>query len=75
LQDKELVERSPHIEDRRRLPLKLSRAKGISLFRKVVPKALAYEQQLLEVLSADELNRLNRLIQKLQASAENVNKN
>ncbi len=74
LQEKELVERSPHIEDRRRLPLKLSPSKGLPLFRKIVPKALAYEQQLLAALSEDELQRFSRLVQKLQASAEAVNK-
>ena len=74
LQEKGLVDRSPHSEDRRRLPLKLTAAKGINLFHNVVPKALAYEQELLSALSEDELARLNRLIQKLQASAENVNR-
>jgi DNA-binding MarR family transcriptional regulator len=75
LQEKDLVERSPHSEDRRRLPLKLTTRKGMPLFRKVVPKALAYEKKLLTALSEDELTRLNRLLQKLQASAEHVNRN
>ena len=56
------------------LPLKLSPSKGLPLFRKIVPKALAYEQQLLAALSEDELQRFSRLVQKLQASAEAVNK-
>ncbi len=74
LQEKGLVDRRPHSEDRRRLPLKLTAAKGTNLFHKIVPKALAYEQELLSALSEDELAGLNRLIQKLQASAENVNR-
>lgn len=73
LLDKRLLERSPHSEDRRRLPLRLSSGKGTALFQKVVPKALAYEQQLLEALSEDELSRLKRLVQKLQESAESIN--
>ncbi|MFT5138621.1 MAG: DNA-binding MarR family transcriptional regulator [Lysobacterales bacterium] len=75
LQSKSLIERSPHQQDRRRLQLKLTTAKGLPLFRKIVPKALAYENQLLEALSKDELCLLDALIQKLQASAEMVNKN
>jgi DNA-binding MarR family transcriptional regulator len=73
LQDKGLVERSPHKEDRRRLPLKLTPANGLPLFHQIVPKALAYEDQLLAVLSKDELTQLDVLIQKLQKSAESVN--
>ena len=74
LQKKGLLERSPHSEDRRRLPLKLSPGKGSALFHKVVPRALAYEQQLLQALSEDELSRLKRLVQKLQDSAESINR-
>ena len=73
LQEKGLLDRSPHSEDRRRLPLRLSPGKGTALFRKVVPKALDYEQQLLKALSEDELSRLKRLVQKLQDSAESIN--
>lgn len=73
LQEKGLLDRSPHSEDRRRLPLRLSPGKGNALFHKVVPKALAYEQKLLKALSEDELSRLKRLVQKLQDSAESIN--
>ena len=73
LQEKGLVERSPHDEDRRRLPLNLTKSKGAPLFHKIVPKALAYEKQVLSALSSDELVRLNQLIDKLQASTEALN--
>lgn len=74
LLDKGLLERSPHSEDRRRMPLRLTPGKGTALFRKVVPKALGYEMRLLENLSADELQRLGRLVQKLQDTAEMINR-
>lgn len=73
LQDKGLVERSSHHEDRRRLPLNLTASNGIQLFNKVVPKAQAYERQLLSALSADELLRFNRLLSKLQLAAAQLN--
>ena len=73
LQEKGLVDRNPHSEDRRRLPLELTQT-GKKMFRDIVPKALSYEQRILDALSGDELSRLNRLIQKLQASAEEVNR-
>ena len=73
LQEKGLVERAPHAEDRRRLPLKLSPGSGMSLFREVVPKARHYENQLLSALGADELLRFKRMIRKLQNAAEKIN--
>ncbi len=74
LQDKGLVERSPHHEDRRRLRLNLTALSGIQLFNEVVPKARAYERQLLSALSDNELIRFNRLIRKLQRAAAELNK-
>jgi DNA-binding MarR family transcriptional regulator len=73
LQDKCLIERSAHEDDRRRLPLKLTDSKGLPLFQKIVPKALTYEQQLLAAFSQQELSRLDDLIQKLQVTAETIN--
>ena len=75
LQHKGLVERSPHHKDRRRLPLKLTATGGIQLFNKVVPKARAYERQLLAALSDNELTRFNRLLGKLQLAAAELNRN
>ena len=73
LQEKGLVERSEHQQDRRRLPLKLSPRKGRNLFRKVVPQALDYERELLGVLSPDDRQQMHRLIGKLQDAASQLN--
>ena len=73
LQDKGLVERSPHSEDRRRMPLSLTSRKGLPTYRKVVPRALHYEEKLLSAFSEDELNRLKRLLTKLQETADLLN--
>jgi DNA-binding MarR family transcriptional regulator len=72
LQERGLVERSPHSEDRRRLPLRLTPDAGIKLFRAVVPKALAFEAQLLSALDAQEKIALDRLLVKLQTAAESL---
>lgn len=74
LQEKDLVDRSAHTEDRRRLSLKLTQDKGVSLFREVVPKALDYEQQLISALSPDELLRFSRMIEKLQNAANKLSR-
>jgi len=73
LQLRKLVERNPHADDRRRLPLRLTEDEGVRLFRQVVPKALSYERQLLAGLSAEELDHFERLITKLQKAARGVN--
>lgn len=73
LQDKGLVQRSAHAEDRRRLPLELTSDKGWKTFREVVPEALAYEQELLRALSPDEYQCLARLLLKLQEAADELN--
>jgi DNA-binding MarR family transcriptional regulator len=73
LQEKNLVDRSPHSEDRRRLPLELTRA-GKKMFREIVPKALAYENTLLSALSASDQKTLNRIIASLQGAADQLNR-
>jgi len=74
LQEKGLVERSAHAEDRRRLPLKLTAGRGIPLFREVVPKALDYERRLLSVLSGEELQQFGRMLRKLQVEADRLSR-
>jgi DNA-binding MarR family transcriptional regulator len=74
LQEKGLVDRSEHAEDRRRLPLKLSSRRGMALFREVVPKALDYERRLLSSLSGDELKRFSRMVGKLQSAANRLSR-
>ena len=70
LQQRRLVTRSPHREDRRRLPLRLTPGAGVGLFKAVVPKALACEARLLAALDEREKAALDRLLVKLQAAAE-----
>jgi DNA-binding MarR family transcriptional regulator len=72
LQQRGLVDRSPHSEDRRRQPLRLTPGKGRGLFRKVVPRALDCEAQLLATLSREERVALEALLSKLQAAAESL---
>ncbi len=73
LLEKGLLERSPHSEDRRRMPLKLAEREGRALFEEVVPMALDYERKFLAALTADELARFRRMLGKLQAGAESLN--
>lgn len=73
LQEKKLLERSAHAQDRRRLPLRLSKKDGGELFAAVVPQALAYEQALLKEISATEMAQLSGLLGRLQKAAETIN--
>jgi DNA-binding MarR family transcriptional regulator len=73
LQDRGLVERGQHRQDRRRLPLSLTGDGGVPLFRSVVPLALEYENKLLAALSAAERDWIHRLLEKLQAAADSLN--
>lgn len=74
LQEKGLVERSAHEEDRRRQPLLLTEDDGQRLYQAVIPKALAYERALLDSLSSAERENLDRLLQKLQRAANACNR-
>ncbi len=73
LEERGLVERGEHDADRRRLPLVLSPGDGQRLFRDVMPRALAYERQLLASLSAEEREMFGRLVGKLQSAAQRLN--
>jgi DNA-binding MarR family transcriptional regulator len=72
LLEKDLIERNALEEDRRRQPLKLTRQKGWRLYRKIVPKALAYEAELLAALTSPERKSLGVMVSKLQAMAESL---
>lgn len=74
LQEKGLVERSEHAEDRRRLPLKLTPRRGVPLFHEVVPQALAYERRLLDTFSQGELKQFSRMVSKLQEAADRLSR-
>lgn len=59
-----VLERQPDTADRRRASLRLSR-RGKSIYDELVPVARAYERRLLETLSAEEQQALDRLMAKL----------
>lgn len=63
-----LVTRSAHKIDARSHVLALS-AQGERLYREIAPLALAYEQALIEDLTAEEVEGLKLLLRKLQAAA------
>ncbi len=58
------VRRAQAARDRRRSVLTLT-TRGRSVYRRIVPLALAYEQRLLEALSADEQAQFGKLLARL----------
>ena len=73
LEERGLVRRRDHSEDRRRQHLELTPGKGRRLFEQVVPRALAYEAALLESLGPRQVEQLDRLVTALQGLAESLN--
>jgi len=63
-----LLRRTDH-GDRRRQNLHLTPAAGQALVDEIVPRALAFERQLLEALSEEETTALQTIIEKLQQAA------
>jgi DNA-binding MarR family transcriptional regulator len=72
LLQRNLLERSPQRDDRRRMPLRLTNGAGEHLFRSVVPRALDYERRLLAILEPGERRALDRVLGKLQAAADEL---
>ena len=66
-----LVERTPDLDDRRHLRVRL-KAPGRALYRKVVPMAQAREAFLLEALNVPERAAFDRALAKLQARAQQL---
>lgn len=62
-----LLERHFAAEDKRRSVLALSR-KGREIYRQIVPMAIAWEREFLQMIDAEELELLDRLISKLMDS-------
>lgn len=67
LQSRGIARRKHHPEDRRELIVALTPA-GRALYRKIVPFALARETELLDVLTAEEVKVLDRVMHKLSAA-------
>ena len=63
-----LVRRSPNRQDRRSHLLSLS-PEGRRLYEQVAPKALALEDAMLADFSAEEIQSLMRMLQRLEAAA------
>ena len=66
-----LVTRAVDRSDRRRAVLKLTR-KGLDIYAEIAPAAIAYEDRLLGVLSAEEQAQLDRLMARLMARAVEI---
>jgi DNA-binding MarR family transcriptional regulator len=66
LVERGLLLRTPSKEDGRASDLRLSAA-GKRLYRQIVPRALAWEQSLVEPLTAREQETLFRIFEKLEA--------
>ena len=60
------VERQTAAEDARRSALRLTTA-GLDVYRRIVPMALAYERELSEAVSTEDLDRLNALLDRFAA--------
>ena len=60
------VERQTAAEDARRSALRLTTA-GLDVYRHIVPMALAYERELSEAVSTEDLDRLNALLDRFAA--------
>jgi len=69
--DRGLITRSSDSGDRRRVIARLTR-KGKSIHDKIVPVALAHEQNLLTALDRNEAATLDRLLAKLQDRAASL---
>ena len=67
LQSRGIASRKHHPDDRRELIVALTPA-GHSLYRKIVPYALARETELLSALTAEEAKVLDRVMHKLSAA-------
>lgn len=71
LSERKLVARAPNQSDKRSHHLSLTPS-GRSLYRQVVPKALALEAALLGEFSRTEVERLVDMLRRLEAAAERL---
>ena len=73
MRDAGIVSRRTDPVDRRRSVLNLT-DEGRTIFERIVPMALEYEAQLLEVLDQRELEEFCRLMDKIKARADELNR-
>lgn len=73
LVERGLIDRAPHGGDRRSRLLALSDA-GRALYESVAPAALAMEIALLEGFSAEEIERLDAALRKLESAAARLSR-
>ena len=69
---RELLERNPDADDRRRVNLQLT-PKGQRIFEDLIPRVRAREQQLLNCLDQQEQETLVKLMKKVRLNAEQIN--
>ncbi|MEJ2383753.1 MAG: MarR family winged helix-turn-helix transcriptional regulator [Xanthomonadales bacterium] len=67
-----LVERRTDEGDRRRQTLHITRPRGQAIIEDIIPRARQFERQLLQALTREESAFLQRILEKLQASAEDA---
>jgi DNA-binding MarR family transcriptional regulator len=71
LGDKGIIARWPHPDDQRAHMLRLSQ-RGTKIYQEIVPLALSLQEQLVELLTPDEGATLDRLLDKLQVGASQL---
>ena len=73
LESRDVLLRRAHDDDRRKVPLELTRD-GQSLFDDIVPRASAYESALLDTLNGSDRRALAQMLDVLQETAERLNR-
>ncbi len=71
LADKGVIDRQPQPNDQRAQVLELS-ARGLATYRQIVPLAFSLQAQLVQLLTPQESQTLDRLLTKLQAGASRL---
>ncbi|SHK04004.1 DNA-binding transcriptional regulator, MarR family [Roseomonas rosea] len=71
LADKGLISRAAHPEDQRAQVLRLA-PRGLTLYRRIVPRAHALQAELAEVLTAEEIAALGGMLERLRRRASRL---
>lgn len=67
-----LVSRHPIAEDQRSIALRLTR-QGKQLLAKIIPQALSWEAQLVQILTSEERTQLQQILKKLDQQLDTIN--